>query len=250
MTSASAPTGGPESRDQPLEGGRYVLERLIARSPGSDVYLGRDRRLGRAVAIKRARDGAGDDRLEREAAVLAGLSHDRVVRLLDVARVEGATCLILEHAGAANLESIVRAHGRTPAARALAWTGDVLEALEYLHGCGLAHLDVKPSNLVLARGGRVTLVDFGLARGLGDGAPVEAGTPRYRAHGVRTIATIADDLYAVGGTLEVLLGAPPRPGVGRLVDRLCGRGGEPPYASASAVRADLDRCVRDEGGHA
>ncbi len=243
MTSASAPTGVPERGAATLEGGRYRLGRLLARSPGSEVYRGHDSRLDRPVVIKLARDAAGERLVAREAEVLARLSHQRVVRLLDVGRCEDTTALILEHAGDANLEAVVRAHGPAPLPRALAWACDALEALAHLHSRGLAHLDVKPSNLVLTDDGRVTLIDLGLARPLDDGSRIEAGTARYRdGAGPRT--AVAHDLYAVGMTLRTLLGPQTAPERARLIDRLCAAGSDV-HGTAAAARADLERHARE-----
>lgn len=250
MTLASAPTGGPDLDHIALDGGRYALEVLLARSPSSEVYRGHDRRLGRRVVIKVPGDDESARRIAREAEVLARLRHPRVGSLLDVARLDGAPCLVLEVAGAASLETITRTYGAAPLLRALTWMRDVLEALRYLHAHGLAHLDVKPANLVLGPDGRVTVVDLGVAAALGGGARIEAGTPRYHASAAPARATVATDLYAAGVTLESLLDSDSRDEVRHLADRLCGRTGVRPYASASEALDDLARHSEWSGSYA
>lgn len=149
-------------------------------------------------------------RLKREAEVVGKLRHDNIVPLLGA---EDGALVYAYCPGVSLAEALER--GALPFGRSLKIARDVLEALEYAHGRGVIHLDVKPGN-ILIKGERALLTDFGFAKDLALTAitaqEMALGTPNYMApeqfQGVRTDPR--SDLYAAAAVIyHMLTGAPP-----------------------------------------
>ena len=204
--------------------GRYeVLDLLGAGGMGS-VYRALDPSLGREVAIKAlARTFRGDSaslrRFEREARVLATLSHPNIATIYGFEHLEGSPYLVLERVDGQTLADRL-SRGALDISEALAVAGQILAGLEEAHAKGVIHRDLKPSNVMLTAGGHVKLVDFGLAKTAGHGAAsaepitspgVVLGTARYmspeqvRGEPVDT----RTDVWAFGCVLYEMLTARP-----------------------------------------
>lgn len=159
--------------------GRYEIRGLLGAGGMGHVYLALDTALDREVAIKAlAHTFHGDAlslrRFEREARMLAALSHPNIAAIYGFERLDGAPYLILERVEGDTLAERLR-QGPLPLRQALDVALQVAAGLEEAHGKGVVHRDLKPSNVMLAPGGRVKLVDFGLAKTApvrGEGADV------------------------------------------------------------------------------
>ncbi len=179
--------------------GRYQVERVVGAGGMGVVFAARDRDLGRTVALKvlrRPDNPDADARLAREARALAKLTHANVVTVYDVGTHEGARFLAMELVEGETLTAWLRRAPRPwrDVVRAFVDAGRGLIAT---HDAGLVHRDFKPDNVLMDRGGRARVSDFGLARVVDDtaptGAPVGhpavaitqtgaiAGTPAYMA---------------------------------------------------------------------
>ncbi|MFN8637873.1 MAG: serine/threonine-protein kinase [Dehalococcoidia bacterium] len=215
MTSALAPTGAPDPADfEPgaLLEGRYRVDRRLALGGSSLVHAATDVRLGRPVALKIALTIEGGPQLEREGALLATLAHPRVVRLLDV--VPGNRPVLVLEEGGVCLEQLRRSNGPAPDDLLSRWATDLDDALRYLHGCGVLHLDVTPANVLVGADGHARLIDFGSARAIEDPhQPLTEGTPRFMAPALRRgePPSMQADLHALNATLACMSGcsAPP-----------------------------------------
>ncbi|MBK8980406.1 MAG: protein kinase [Planctomycetes bacterium] len=231
-------------------GERYhVAERIGAGAMGA-VYRARDRELGREVAIKLLQPGlfpspAAQARFLREAELCAALEHPHVVRVYDRGRTPGGILfLVMELVRGASLAAIAAAAEAEfavgPDRRlrrlddwidafldvrpdaswirlAAHWSRQIAEALAAGHAAGVHHRDVKPSNVLVDRGGRAMLVDFGIAARTTDPAWTATGTtlgtpwylPPERATG-RATPDARQDVYSLGATLHHLVsGHPP-----------------------------------------
>jgi hypothetical protein len=219
--------------------GQYRVERRLAEGGMGSVYLAEDENLGRRVVVKVPHtrflgDAGFRARFRREIEELVRLEHPHVVRILARGEQDGIPFFVLQFLGGGSLEDRL-ARGAESPAQALAWLGTIADTLDFLHGRGVIHRDVKPANILFDESGHVFLSDFGVVKALGtdDGADLTAvgtgvGSPLYMApeqgmgHGV----TPASDQYALASALyEALAGAPPF-GRGSVVEILVRKGRE------------------------
>jgi serine/threonine-protein kinase len=170
----------PESalQERTVLAGRYEVLETLGGGGFGVVHKAWDRLLHRTVAIKVVRPetlAAGGrkrdevvKRFEREATTAAGLTHPAIVTVYDVGLTGGAPYLAMEYVDSVGLDRVIARERRLPAERAALIALEVTEALEYAHGHGVLHRDVKPQNIVVPRSGArpVKLVDFGLAKAL------------------------------------------------------------------------------------
>lgn len=168
-TRGGAPVNLPEIGDRV---GRYVLEHRVGEGGMGVVWRAWDPEVGRRVAIKLVRTGGSADpklyaRLRREARALARVHHPGVVSLFDMGRTQAGSFLALEFVSGTHLRRWL-AHGiRTPS-QIVGVIAQAARALAAVHRAGVVHRDVKPTNILVADDGRVVIVDFGLALGVGD----------------------------------------------------------------------------------
>src|SRR5918996_1495840 len=201
---------------------RYAEPRPIGHGGMGEIYLARDRELGRQVAIKLLDERfAGDESLRRRfqrealtAARLSGQAH--VVTIFDVGEWRGRPFIVMEYLPGGTLADRARKlpvdHGQ-----ALAWLGQAATALDAAHAEGIVHRDVKPPNLLFDGRGDLQVVDFGIARAVDDTMGMTAagtilGTAGYlspeQARGEP--ATPASDRYALAVVAyELLTGGRP-----------------------------------------
>jgi eukaryotic-like serine/threonine-protein kinase len=203
-------------------GGHYRIDELIGRGTMGVVFLARDAMLERRVAIKlvderRCRDGA-IERFQREARTLAQVRHANVVQVFALGEHDDLQYIVMEHVGGRSLEAFIEEHAaRGTTVRldeAFAIIRRVCTGLAAVHESGLVHRDVKPSNIMIEdRTARPVLIDFGLARRVGELNPVASlvgGTPCYMApEQVRDPAAAgpASDIYSLAcSAFELLTG--------------------------------------------
>jgi serine/threonine protein kinase len=186
---------------------RYSLDELLASGGTADVFLGRDRKLDRRVAIKRLRgtvDPTARASFDREARLLAGFSHPNAVAVYDAVEDESGPLIVMEYVEGTTLRAHLGRVGRLPVEDAVAIADQLLSALAAAHARGIVHRDIKPGNVLVSTDGHVKLADFGIATmadSTGRSASGEVlGTPKYlspeQVSGRR--ATPQSDLYAVG----------------------------------------------------
>ena len=210
----------------PLIGQRlanFRVERVLGRGGMAQVYYGQDIKLQRPVAIKvidaRYRDKpAYARRFVNEARVLAKWRHEHIVQIYYADDEDGLYYYVMEYIDGQNLASIMASYAvdgeLMPTEDVLHIGGAIADALDYAHQQGVIHRDVKPSNILVARDGRVVLGDFGLAMDLQDGSLGETfGTPHYISpeQASRSANAIPQsDLYSLGVILyEMLVGVVP-----------------------------------------
>ena len=150
-------------------GDRYELRELIGRGGMASVWRAHDRVLDREVAVKRLHQALTDDaeladRFDREARVVAGLSHPNIVRLLDRGHDDDGPYLVLELVEGENLKARVRRDGALPPAEAAEICAQVARGLAAAHDSGIVHRDIKAQNVLLSPEGVAKLTDFGIAR--------------------------------------------------------------------------------------
>jgi serine/threonine protein kinase len=144
----------------------YEIEGELGAGGMGVVYLARNPRLGRQVAVKMMHPGPDDlenERLLREGKALGKLNHPHIVGVHDVVEDrEGRPCLVMEYVDGGDLAGRLTAE-RPPEADVLSWFADIVDAVGYAHSQGILHRDLKPANILFDRGGTVKVGDFGLA---------------------------------------------------------------------------------------
>ena len=202
-------------------GDRYQVESAIGQGGMGTVWLCRDERLHRVVAVKQVGLLPGQSvtdsaRALREARSSAGLSHPNVVTVYDVVEDSGHIWLVMEHVPGRSLSEVIKQDGPLDPATVADIGAQVADGLTALHAAGTTHRDVKPGNVLIRNDGVAKISDFGIARTTGDqtltGAGLVTGTPSYFSPALaRGVApTPADDVWALGATLYAAVeGRPP-----------------------------------------
>ncbi|MBI5247108.1 MAG: protein kinase [Elusimicrobia bacterium] len=200
------------------------------------VYKGLDKKLKRPVAIKKLRGELQTNQRERErflkeAELVASLHHPHIVDIYTIIQDQGDTYLVFEYVSGRNLhEELNETPGRRLApAKALDILRQICEAVDHAHGRNVIHRDMKPSNVMLADGGWVKVMDFGIARQVLDSLATTTGTivgtPVYMApEQAMGVVVKESDVFALGITLyELLTGALPFRGPNEMNDKMEGR---------------------------
>jgi serine/threonine-protein kinase len=148
---------------------RYEVTGLLGRGGSSSVYKCYDTRLERSVAIKLLNWGADEAmrlRLDREARIVANLSHRNIVNIFDLGTHEGQLFIVQEFLAGLDLSDVLATYTRDkglPRVIAAKLFVAVAEALAFAHANGVVHRDIKPGNIRLLPGGEVKVLDFGIA---------------------------------------------------------------------------------------
>ena len=194
---------------------RYRVLAFIGRGGMADVYAARDLATDQAIALKFLRDDLAEDRIfrrrfRREAKVLEQLRHPNIIAYHSFEESGDLAFIVAEHIDGESLRRKLR-RLRTPltVGQALWVLGPVCEALEYAHGMGAYHCDIKPANIMIEHTGRILVADFGVARmaGVATATSTMPGTPAYmspeQCRGKQVDSRT--DIYALGVTVFEML---------------------------------------------
>lgn len=202
---------------------RYTFEREIGRGGGAFVYLARDIRNDRLVAVKILRPelsvAVGEARFQREIEVARQLDHPNILPVFDAGSAAGLLYFTMPYVEGGTLRDRVRRERQLPLGSALSIAREVARALDHAHERGVVHRDVKPANILLANGTAV-VADFGIARAMTvtpgseiTDSGVAIGTPEYMSPEQGTGQRELDartDIYSLGCVLyEMIAGEPP-----------------------------------------
>ena len=222
-----------------LQGGRYRIERLLGQGGFGITYLAVQSGLNRKVAIKEFfmkehcnRDAETShvsvpslgsqelvtrfkDKFLKEAATIAAMENDHIVRIHDIFEENGTAYYVMEYLGEDNLQSRIPASGM-PYQEAVGYIRQIAAALGYIHSQNILHLDIKPSNVLFRKGTDAVLIDFGVSKHYdGEGGSQTSSTPvglsrgyapleQNKAGGVSQF-TPSTDIYALGATFYKLI---------------------------------------------
>ena len=235
-----------------LQGGKYRIDDVLGQGGFGITYLGEHVALGRRVAIKEFfmkelcdRDGSTShvtvgtagarDTWERfktkflkEARTIAQLDDSHVVRIHDIFGENGTAYYVMEYIDGGSLEDYVNARGRLSAVEARDIACQIADALGYIHGRNILHLDVKPSNVLMRGGKEVVLIDFGVSKRYDESGSQTSTTPagiskgyapieQYRQGGVSHFAPTTD-IYSLGAVLYKMLTGDRPPEASVLID--------------------------------
>ena len=204
---------------------RYAFERELGRGGMATVWLARDLRYDRQVALKvlhpELAASLGPERFQREIRVAARLQHPHVLTVLDNGAVGERLWFTMPYVEGESLRDRLRRERQLPVDEAVRIAREAAQALQYAHDQGVIHRDIKPENLLHTRDGNTLVADFGIARALGGGGDDEkltetglvVGTPAYmspeQAAGDRGVDA-RTDVYSLAAVLyEMLAGQAP-----------------------------------------
>jgi serine/threonine protein kinase/tetratricopeptide (TPR) repeat protein/TolB-like protein len=174
--STHVPKHGPVDPSAPLEPGvvlgeRYEIVKSLGEGGMGAVYKAHDRELDRLVALKVIRpDMAGNPeilrRFKQELILARQVTHKNVIRIFDMGMADGRKFITMDYIEGRDLKSILVERGKLPAAEAVPIVQQICQGLEAAHAEGVVHRDLKPQNIMVDAGGRVWVMDFGLARSM------------------------------------------------------------------------------------
>jgi serine/threonine protein kinase len=221
-------TGVHASASAPHPGVRinqYEIIKMIGEGGMGTVYLARDLRLGRRVAIKflQSQQPELTQRFLIEARATARCEHDNIVRIYEVGEHNGMPYMVLEFLNGKPLTHHIKNGQRLPYTRAVEVMTQVLRALEIAHGQGIVHRDLKPDNIFILDSGGIKVLDFGIAKVLeAQQQPVQMSSNAIRIPSPLELATGSNASLTRHGTIMGTLKymSPEQWGIGIEIDRL------------------------------
>ncbi len=210
-------------RTQDVLIGRYRLLEKVGEGGMGTVYVAHDLELDRQVAVKLLASNLVNDeevveRFEREAKLTAKLDHPNIVPIYDVGRHEGRPFIVMKLLAGDTLAGLLRTKGGLTSDETLKLLRQVAAGLDYIHGQGFIHRDIKAGNIFVAPDGLATILDFGILRPKSASAGLTRtgmvmGTPHYmapeQAMGIKDVDHRVD-IYALAVVLfECLTGTLP-----------------------------------------
>lgn len=246
---------------KPLQAiGKYDILHKIAEGGMGTVYKARIRTTGELVAIKILPPDLASDltrlkRFEQEFWAALHLDHPNLVRALDYGKQDAMAYLVLEFVDGPSLGTRIDREGQLPEGEAVRIISQVAQALQYAHGCGVIHRDVKPDNILLRADGQAKLTDLGLIKDMAEDHNLTRpssglGTPHFMAPEQYTDAKHVDfrsDIYALGATLYMAVtGILPFHNCGSLTALKKKVNGEitPPRQLVPTLSEAVDRLIR------
>ncbi len=220
--------------------GRYVVEKIIGKGGMATVFLAREHRPPRLVAIKVLNPDfghqIGKQRFTREIEIVSGLTHPHIIPIFTADEAKGLLFYVMPFVSELSLRSRLEGEKRLAPDDAVHITLDVADALKYAHAQGVIHRDIKPENIMLQEG-HALVTDFGIAKALTDALPngehltlagQAIGTPGYMSPEQAYAAEDLDarsDVYSLAAVLhEMFYGERPALGIGRRVGVPTGNG--------------------------
>ena len=222
-----------------LQGGRYTIEKTLGEGGFGITYLAVQAGLNRDVAVKEffmrqfcERDsttsavtvgsaGSRDlvatarGKFVKEAQTIAGLDNNHIIRIHDIFEENGTAYYVMEHIPGGSLEDLVKRRGVLPEEEAVGYARQIADALGYIHGKNILHLDIKPSNILFRKDGEIVLIDFGVSKRYDEEGEEISGTPVARSRGYAPIEQYRQggtrhfdrriDIYSLGAVLYFML---------------------------------------------
>ena len=161
-------------------GGRYEILGVLGQGGMGAVYKARDRELDRLIALKVIRPELATDpgilqRFKQELILARNITHKNVVRIFDLGEADGIRFISMEYVDGDDLRTLLRREGKFSGKDTVALIEQVCRALDAAHAEGVIHRDLKPQNIMRDKNGRVVVMDFGLARSLGESGMTQTG---------------------------------------------------------------------------
>ena len=189
--------------------GKYKIVSTIGSGGFGTVYLAEDTWINKKVALKIPhRQNLNFSELLREPRLLATLDHPNIVAITTAEKQDDIFFIVMEYVHGDTLEAVIGANGALDIDRAVDYSTQIGKAMEYAHGQGIIHRDLRPSNVLVAESGTLKVADFGTSRFLEIAArgTTVIGSPPYMApEQFQGEAVFASDLYSFGITMYQML---------------------------------------------
>ena len=219
----------------PLQGGKYIIKRVLGQGGFGITYLAEQVSLGREVAIKEffMKDNCERDivtgkvttgntlqigryhaKFLKEARTLSGLSHPNIISIIDVFEENCTAYYAMPFMPNGSLSDLVKRNGPLQEDVALRYIKQIAQALKYMHNKHLCHFDVKPANILLDANDNAVLIDFGISKNYDAHGNETSTTPIGMSEGYAPLEQYqqmvsefspASDVYSLGGTLYYLV---------------------------------------------
>ncbi len=234
--------------------GKYRIEHKLGHGAWAIVYQGHHTSLGKKVAIKMLKHQMAmvkefHDRFIKEATIIADMQHPNIVNVFDVEERFKTLFIIMEYLEGIPLDTMLKKTGPLPADQVIDIFRQVCSGLSYAHQRGIVHQDIKPENLYMMPGGRIKILDFGLACSFGSENIEMEGTIQYMSpeqiEGYPVDA--CTDIYGLGITaFELLTGKQPFPDkdIARLMELHLNEDIPDPADCIDNVPPQLSACIR------
>ncbi|MEK7858022.1 MAG: CHASE2 domain-containing protein [Elusimicrobiota bacterium] len=238
--------------------GRYEIEKELGRGAMGIVYLGKDPKINRQVAIKTMMlDEGGDaastkevkERFFREAESAGTLNHPNIVRIFDAGEESDISYIAMELLDGKDLVQFVGKDKLLSPVQAMEYVAVVADALDYAHAQGIVHRDIKPANIMLLKDGTIRVADFGIARITASSKTATGtvmGTPSYMSPeqvAGKKVDGRADLFSLTVALYEFLTGEKPfkgGEGIGTLLFQIA----NDPHPDILTIRPELPPCVK------
>ena len=234
--------------------GRYRIEHKLGNGAWAIVYQGRHLGLQKKVAIKMLKHQMAmvpefHERFIHEATIIGNMQHRNIINVFDVEERFNTIFIIMEYLEGTPLDVVLKQEGPLDAQRVVDIFRQVCAGLAYAHERGIVHQDIKPDNLYLLPGGRIKILDFGLACPFGSENFEMEGTIGYMSpEQIDSYPVDArTDIYCLGITaFELLTGKKPFPGsdIGKLMEMHLNQEIPDPAEFIDNVPPELSACIR------
>lgn len=205
--------------ENPKKIGRFEVQKVLGKGSQGVVYLARDPRLDRLVAIKTIRVSSADlarqqELLMREAKLVSRMQHPNIIPLYEAGEDGGLLYLVFEYVNGSSLADKIKKDGPFPVREAIDLIMQILSGIGNAHDQGVIHRDLSPSNIMIDKNGLPRIMDFGISVMIGVDDSLRkdiAGTPCYMSpeHFSRKPLTTQSDIFSIGLIFyEMVLGHP------------------------------------------
>ncbi len=189
--------------------GKYKILASLGSGGFGAVYLAEDTWIDKKVAIKVPhRQNLDFGELLREPRLLASLNHPNIVSVLTAEKVENTFFIVMEYVQGETLENVIAREGRLELTQALDFTCQICNGVDYAHGQGVIHRDLRPANVLVAENGLLKVADFGTSRFLeltAEGTTVIGSPPYMAPEQFQGKSVFASDIYSLGVTMYQML---------------------------------------------
>ena len=234
-----------EEKIKKLYNKRYEVQRIVGEGGMGKVFLARDIKTGKKVAVKIV---GNQKQWEREREILQKLNHVKGVPKLFFAGKEEEFFLVMEYIRGNSIKDYKNLCGKLSKKRMTLWMYKVCKILQKIHKEEIVHLDLKPENIIIHPSGKVYVIDFGVSLKIGE-SMTGYGTKIYASKKQKTDgekATFFMDLYSLGKVMELNLKDQKMHQVKRIINKCLDEGGKYGYKTAKELKKDLGKLVYRE----